>query len=114
MLRAVLPWGALPAVAVSAALFGLWHVGAGQPEHWFVVAIGALAGVGLGAMRVRSGTIWPAVLWHTAYNLPLYLNPNGPPLGGLLADPSLEPIAKLAPALVLFAYGLVLLRHPRR
>lgn len=61
---------------------------------------------------------WPTVgissvlfgLWHTGYNLPLYLGPSGLTEGAPM-DATLVVMAKLAPALVLLAYGLVLLRR---
>jgi membrane protease YdiL (CAAX protease family) len=70
------PW-ALP---LSGVIWGLWHVPlilsgiyATGPNPWasallFVVAITA-GGVLIGWLRLRSGSVWPAVLAHASWNV---------------------------------------------
>jgi membrane protease YdiL (CAAX protease family) len=70
------PWG-LP---VSGVIWGLWHVPlilsgiyATGPNRWasallFLVSITA-AGVVIGWLRLRSGSVWPAVLAHASWNV---------------------------------------------
>ena len=56
------------AVLASAALFALVH----QPDlHWLWYALPnlALLGVVLTWLRLRSGSLWPAVLAHAINNL---------------------------------------------
>jgi membrane protease YdiL (CAAX protease family) len=102
-------------VLVSSGLFGLWHVGTGQPENWVVVCLAAMFGVGLAAMRLGCGTIWPGVVWHWAYNLLLHVGPDGAAGAPILfgPEPAAQAFGRLAPALLMLAYGLVALR-PRR
>jgi membrane protease YdiL (CAAX protease family) len=70
------PW-ALP---LSGVIWGLWHVPlilsgiyAAGPHPWssalaFLVSITA-AGVLIGWLRLRSGSVWPAVLAHASWNM---------------------------------------------
>ena len=60
--RALLPFGGLAAIGVSALAFGL--------GHGLLVALPVLVvfGVGLGWVRLRSGSVWPGVLAHGLYN----------------------------------------------
>lgn len=108
LVRVLLPRGQLVATVGSAALFGLWHLGAGQPENLFLVVQATLVGVGLAATRLLSGTIWPAVAWHAAYNLLLGLPAV---VIGADWDPTARLMLKCAPVIVLFAYGIVALRR---
>lgn len=58
----------LAAVAVSAGIFGLAHL----PELgylWYAVPNLVMLGVGAAWLRLQSGSIWPAVLAHSANNL---------------------------------------------
>ncbi|MDE1893667.1 MAG: CPBP family intramembrane metalloprotease [Xanthomonadaceae bacterium] len=58
----------LAAVAISAGLFGLVHL----PELgylWYAVPNLVLLGVAAAWLRLQSGSIWPAVLAHSANNL---------------------------------------------
>jgi membrane protease YdiL (CAAX protease family) len=60
--RALLPFGGLAAIAVSALAFGL--------GHGLLVALPVLVvfGAGLGWVRLRSGSVWPGMLAHGFYN----------------------------------------------
>lgn len=61
-------WRMLLAVAISASVFGLAHL----PELgylWYAVPNLILLGVGAAWLRLQSGSIWPAVLAHSANNL---------------------------------------------
>jgi membrane protease YdiL (CAAX protease family) len=60
--RALLPFGGLAAIGVSALAFGL--------GHGLLVALPVLVvfGAGLGWVRLRSGSVWPGMLAHGFYN----------------------------------------------
>jgi membrane protease YdiL (CAAX protease family) len=60
--RALSIFGTVAAVVVSGVVFGLAHgiLGALLPL--------AVFGIGLGWVRARSGSVWPCVIAHTAYN----------------------------------------------
>lgn len=70
-IRALLPFGGLGAVAVTAFAFGL--------GHGLLVALPVLVpfGLALGWVRLRSDSVWPGVIAHGSYNgtalLVLYL-----------------------------------------
>ena len=73
-LKALEPRGVMYAVLVSSALFGLMHLGnlaLGAP--WQGVALQVLfsgmGGVGFAAIRIRTGSLWPAIVLHALYDL---------------------------------------------
>jgi uncharacterized protein len=57
------PLGPRQAVLVSAALFSIIHLSVPGIPHLLVL------GIGLGALRVRSGSLYPGVLMHFCHNL---------------------------------------------
>lgn len=62
-MRALLPGGALGAVLITSVLFGVMHIGnlfGGADLTYTLVQVLAsvLGAVGLGAIRVRTNTIW--------------------------------------------------------
>ncbi|MCC6464165.1 MAG: CPBP family intramembrane metalloprotease [Planctomycetes bacterium] len=59
--------GAAPAILISSALFGSYHIYQGIWAGIGIAAFGLL--ISLAALRLRS--IWPGVAAHTAYNLML-------------------------------------------
>lgn len=60
-------WGRWPAVLVSAAVFGAFHVFVqGLSFERFIPT--ALLGVCLGWVFVRSGSVWPGMLLHVLHN----------------------------------------------
>lgn len=54
--------GSIDAVAVAAALFGLIHL---DPQQFFLYCV---LGGACGLVAVRSGSVWPAVVLHAAFN----------------------------------------------
>ena len=55
-------FGRIDAAAVSAALFALAHL---SPEQFFPLCV---MGAAAGGAALASGSVWPAVLLHFAYN----------------------------------------------
>lgn len=96
----------MTAVSVAAILFGLVHLGniliRGEPAVIAAQAVGAACfGFGYGALRLRTGTIWPLIILHALTDLFLQL-------GGL----PLIPVA-VGQDIVLLVYGFVILRPYR-
>jgi uncharacterized protein len=60
--RALLPFGGLAAVGITAVMFGL--------GHGILVALPVLVpfGLALGWVRLRSASVWPGMLAHGFYN----------------------------------------------
>lgn len=78
LLPSLRPLGTWPALLISGAVWGFWHsplillgYNFGQPNLFGVgLMIGGcmLFGVLLGWLRLRSGSVWPAVFAHGAFN----------------------------------------------
>lgn len=78
LLPSLRPLGTWPALLISGAVWGFWHsplillgYNFGQPNPLGVgLMIGGcmLFGVLLGWLRLRSGSVWPAVFAHGAFN----------------------------------------------
>lgn len=80
LLPALLPLGVWPAMLVTGFLHGAWHLPAilltphyhGEGSPWLIVpgflAVLTLAGVAYGYVRLSTGSLWPAVLVHAAFN----------------------------------------------
>ena len=78
LLPALRPLGTWPALLVSGAIWGLWHTPVILLGHNFglfdwrgvaLMTVGCvLWGVLLGWSRLRSGSVWPAVIGHGAMN----------------------------------------------
>jgi len=95
ILEALLGFGSVWRVMVSAALFGLSHLdnlflpGADEFGVAYQVFEAALVGILFGAARLRMNTIWPVMAVHAAYDLMLVLAfghafPVAPTLPGFL------------------------------
>lgn len=81
-------FGARAAVAVSALLFGLIHVDfGGSGPVLYRVPFAVAVGVGLGALRVRTGSIVPAIAAHALLNTITFLAAPLTDTGGPLPDP---------------------------
>ena len=101
LLPALRPLGVWPALLLSGAIWGLWHsplilLGYNfNRTDWTGVALmvgGCVAwGVLLGWARLRSGSVWPAVVGHGALNasagLFLIVGAAGAPLDPALVSP---------------------------
>jgi uncharacterized protein len=78
VLRVLGPTGPVRAVVISSILFGLLHVGNllyRNPLIVFAQMIGAAAdGIGMGAIRLRTNTIWFVIAIHTFHDLLLKLS----------------------------------------
>jgi membrane protease YdiL (CAAX protease family) len=112
LLRLFAPRGVLWAVLVSAFLFGVIHANSflvGRDPAFVVAQIVAsfLGAIGLGALRLRIGTIWPLVLLH-ALNDFLQFSATG----GIEAQQvaAYLPILKVGVSGLMALYGLYLLR----
>ncbi|GIT78650.1 abortive infection protein [Leifsonia sp. LS1] len=78
LLPSLRPLGTWPALLISGALWGLWHspiillgYNFGEPNLLGVLlmTLGCTAyGVLIGWLRLRSGSVWPAVFAHGAFN----------------------------------------------
>ncbi|WP_238589147.1 CPBP family intramembrane glutamic endopeptidase [Pseudonocardia sp. HH130629-09] len=79
LLPKLMPLGPVPAILVSGVIRGIWHapvllLGYNYPDApgWLAVAsmsvMCVLVGAVLGWLRLRSGSVWPAALGHSAFN----------------------------------------------
>jgi uncharacterized protein len=111
------PRGVLAAVLVSSLVFGLAHYANlvdPDPRPLTVTAqvlTTTLVGIGLGALVVRTNTLWPAVVVHWLNNAAVQALP-----GPRAAEPGGPDVLNLAPVLLflpLALYGLFLLRRTR-
>lgn len=78
LLPALRPLGVRPALLLSGAFWGFWHTplillgyNYGLTDAWGVLLMilaGMLFGVLLGWTRLRTGSVWPAVFGHGAFN----------------------------------------------
>jgi membrane protease YdiL (CAAX protease family) len=92
-LPALLPrLGAWGAALGSAALFGLIHVdAAGASASFYRVPFAFVVGLGLAALRIRSGSLWASILAHATLNgTTFFAAPLAQPTNGVLPDP--EPL----------------------
>jgi uncharacterized protein len=75
VMRVLKPTGTTRSVVISALLFGLMHIGNllyRNPMIVFAQMIGAFVhGIGLGAIRLRTNTIWFPVILHGLHDLAL-------------------------------------------
>ncbi len=74
LLPLLLPRGTAFAVAVSSALFGLTHLvnlvlGAPLPGVLLQVVFAGMGAAGFAALRLRTGSLWPGIALHAAYDL---------------------------------------------
>ncbi len=113
---ALRPW---PAILLVSALFGLAHLGnvlwTGDLQGALIQSV-ATAGLGvlLLALRIRTGSIWPPVLLHTAWNLGLLLLALAAPAGPAPEVTGPAAGATLLAFLPLLLYGIFLLRRVGR
>lgn len=116
------PWAA---IWISSALFGAVHLlNALQHGDWRVAATQAVAATGTGllliALRLRRGSIWPAVFYHMLWNVAIFglaISALGTedPATALAAQSGTD--ASVLPALLVLPnalYALFLLRHAGR
>jgi uncharacterized protein len=78
LLPRLLPLGQWWALVLSGALWGLWHaplilLGLNYPQQpvlgvGLMAVVGVITGVLLGWLRLASGSVWPAVLGHAAFD----------------------------------------------
>jgi membrane protease YdiL (CAAX protease family) len=101
------------AVVLSAAFFGLLHgvnVLSGQPLSTTAVQVFVAFsfGLGLGAVRVRTHSIWPCILVHAAWDFALILRSGQ--IGESTGTNGHQALLTLAIMSPLAIYGLVLAR----
>jgi len=102
----------LPAVLVSSALFGAVHalnvfITGDLSASLLQALAAALQGVGIAAVRVRTGSLWPMVVVHAFYDCGLLLAAGSHPAPATPGAASVFPILFVLPV---FVYGLFLLR----
>ena len=78
LLMRLLPLGQLPALLITGAIWGFWHapvilLGYNYPQHpmlgvLLMTITCMLVSTFLGWMRLKTGSVWPAVLGHAAFN----------------------------------------------
>ena len=106
MLGLLRPRGVWLAVVLSSVLFGLGHLTNAALRGFSVLILlqafgAAVQGVGLAALRLRTGTIWPLIVIHALHDISLQLGTL--PIAGVEA-----PIDT-----VLCLYGIYLLRRSK-
>jgi membrane protease YdiL (CAAX protease family) len=74
LLHLLAPRGVAAAVALSSLLFGLTHtvnllLGAPPAGVALQVFFAGTGAVGLAALRIRTGSLWPGIALHAAYDL---------------------------------------------
>jgi uncharacterized protein len=102
VLRVLKPTGVVHSILISSLLFGLLHIGNllyRSPAIVFAQMLGAFVhGIGLGAIRLRTNTIWFPVILHGLHDLALkYTNFPAIPLD-------------VVQVTLLMLYGIYLLR----
>ncbi len=111
-----------PAIWTSSALFGAVHLlNALRHGDWAASGTQAVTATGTGllliALRLRRGSIWPAVLYHMLWNIGVFGMAANTPEGPLTAPlPPTEPATLILPALLVVpnvVYALFLLRRAR-
>jgi uncharacterized protein len=111
MSRALIPKGLLQTVITTSLLYGVLHFGrfvSARPwsEAVFLAMLAICSGFAYAALRWRTTSIWPVVLFHFALNLAGDIStPN--------AVPYLVPLILITSTLGFVVYGLFLLRNPR-
>jgi membrane protease YdiL (CAAX protease family) len=119
VLQALLPKGVRIAVVLSAVAFFLAHLGnlfqaqtGASLEGVLVNALYAfLFGVGLGAIRIRTNTMWPSIAIHALTDLPSLLAIGW--ATGAIGSASPSPVraaVEVGLAAILAGYGLFLVR----
>jgi membrane protease YdiL (CAAX protease family) len=106
--RALLPTGVMGTVFLTALLFGTLHlakiaIGGSLEEVLPILVATTLGGVGYAALRLRTDSIWPIMLFHAAFNFT-----NG--ITKPETVPGLIPLLTFAVTLGFLGYGLFLLR----
>jgi membrane protease YdiL (CAAX protease family) len=107
MLGLLRPTGVWRAVLVSSLLFGLGHLGNWALRGFSVLVLAqafgsAVQGVGLAALRLRTGTIWPLIGLHAVHDL--FLQVSALPI----------PLVEVPIDTIFLVYGIVLLRGRTR
>ncbi len=74
LLWALAPRGLWASVITSSALFGLMHLanlalGASLTGTALQILFAGMGGIGFAAMRLRTGSLWPGIALHAAYDL---------------------------------------------
>ncbi|WP_045234812.1 CPBP family intramembrane glutamic endopeptidase [Deinococcus pimensis] len=115
LLYALSPLGRRGAVLGSALLFGVIHLNSllvGRDPAFVAAQVAAsiLGGIGLAALRLRLGTIWPLIVLHALNDFAQFSAAGDTVVAH--ATPTLL-ATKLGVSALLALYGIALLRHPR-
>lgn len=112
-MRALLPGGALRAVLITSLLFGVMHIGnlfGGADLTYTLVQVLAsvMGAIGLGAIRVRTKTVWGLILLHAINDFTMFITRDE--VNVTQAQSTFYLVGKIAYCLVMLGYGLYLLR----
>lgn len=116
VMRALLPSGVNRAVLLSSVLFAAMHLsrllgGAALSDTLVQLVIATTTGIFMAAITLRTGSIWPGILYHTLHDLLVWVG-HGGLTGTIEPTPTFMAIV-LGGQAVLFIYGLILLRGMR-
>ncbi len=117
VLQSLLRLGAKKAILLSALLFGILHfnnliqagVGGDLQSVGVAVVFAFLVGIGLGAFRIRTNTIWPIVVFHSVSDLPGLFTVNTVGYASVFNPPTA--LLLIALGAVLAFYGLFVVRN---
>lgn len=113
ILRAFLPGGAVKAAVASTLFFSAMHLlnlidGAPLGDTLIQLGIAISTGIFMAALTLRTGSIWPAIIYHTLHDFVIWMGQGG------LAMPdeptTLWKVIMLTGQAAALIYGIVLLR----
>ena len=112
LLHALKPRGVMATVIISALLFGLIHANSllvGRDPIFVLAQVVAsfLGAIGLGAIRLRTNTVWPLVLLHAVNDFVQFTATGGLEAGDV---PLMISLTKIGLSGIMAVYGLYLLR----
>ncbi len=116
-MRALLPTGTFRAVLITSVLFGLMHIGnlfgGADLTYTLVQVLASVFGAfGLGAIRVRTNTVWGLVLLHAINDFTMFITRDE--VNVTQAQSTFYLVGKIAYCLVMLSYGLYLIRGELR
>lgn len=112
-MRALLPGGALRAVLITSLLFGVMHIGnlfGGADLTYTLVQVLAsvMGAIGLGAIRVRTNTVWGLIGLHAINDFTMFITRDE--VNVTQAQSTFYLVGKIVYCLVMLGYGLYLMR----
>lgn len=116
ILRAFLPGGPVRAAVASTIFFALFHLdrlagGASLTDTLIQLGFTLAGGLFAAALALRTRSLWPGILYHTLYDLLLWLGHGG--LTMPVEPTTTWKIISVSGQMVLLVYGIILLRGRR-